>query len=144
MKKFAKNNFGKEVNILNAVGKLFLFLTLTLIFRSPTFCLASESESFVDKAIYETLPFEEDPADKFIAEKQEINRLCTVENISEVDAGLHELYLKLQELEKKEVIAYGEKYVDWDRAFAANRLLSWIWERDFIINFQQKLSAARN
>ena len=103
--------------------KKFLLILLTAILLSGSIC-AAEDKSFVDKMVYETLLFEEDSADEFLAEKREINRLCTVESESEVVEGFHTLNVKLQELNAKEVARYGDNYTDWDAAFAEGKLLA--------------------
>lgn len=85
-------------------GRGTLRKTLTnLYFDRQTTCAAAEEKSFVDELVYETLMFEENPADEFFAEKRGINNLCIINNAEDVNENFNELYVKLRELKEKEV-----------------------------------------
>lgn len=103
-----------------------------------TACAECAPESFVDKWVYETPPFEEDPADEFLDEKREINQICAVEKAKDLDADFRELQLKLKELRTKEFKRYGEKYEDWDVIFVFGRQSAWNWENELWKNFQRR------
>ena len=121
--------------------RLLIALMLIFICTGSAVTYAEDySGNFVDKWVYETPLFEEDPADEFINEKQDINRLCTVDGIEDINTGFDNLYGKFQELKSKEIARYGEKYVDWDWGFASARLLSWDWEWTFTTNLQRYLA----
>ena len=125
---------------MKTTKKIFMTLAFILIYVNYFVAYAEcAPKSFVDKWIYSDLPFEEDPADEFITEKKEINKLCMVESEEDVVEGFHELNVKLQELKEKEIARYGEEYVDWNWAFVSNRLLAWNGELIFTTNFQRRL-----
>ena len=121
------------------VRVLGLALVLICYVGSMSVARANDTyKSFVDETVYRTLPFEEDPADEFLAEKSEFNRLYR-EN--EFNSDLHEILLsKLKELKAKEAAKYGEKYFGMDVIFVFGRLSAWDWEWKFMENFNQRLA----
>ena len=106
------------------VRVLGLALVLICYVGSMSVARANDTyKSFVDETVYGTLPFEEDPADEFLAEKSEFNRLYR-EN--EFNSDLHEILLsKLKELKAKEAAKYGEKYFGMDVIFVFGSGSSW-------------------
>ena len=99
-------------------------------------CAAVE-KSFVDEMIFETVLFEEDPADEFLTEKHELNRMCTLEDDADVVAGLDALSGKILDLKTKSEARYGKEYVDWDVSYAGNRVLAWDWNLTLQIYLNQ-------
>lgn len=59
---------------MNRLARI-LALALILVCAGMSGASAAEYKSFVDEFVYSPFLFEEDPADEFLAEKQEINRL---------------------------------------------------------------------
>lgn len=108
----------KEGSPMNAIKKFFLTIFFIVVFIISPNAYAKEYHSFVDEMVDDPRVFEEDPADEFLAEKREINRLVIEENFEAA-------FSKINKLEKKVEERYGQKYIQlaaWDISYAINRV----------------------
>ena len=118
---------------MNRLMKI-LVLVLVLIFSGTSVVAAADYKSFVDEMVYAPFLFEEDPADEFLAEKQEINRLYREHQFDSV--SYEPLLFKIEKLMKKEVARYGEKYADFEAILGLQRAGSLYLEKELAEHLQ--------
>ena len=110
------------MTVVNKIGRfLTVFLLILICVGLPTFCVAADLESFVDKAANVPFTFEEDPADEFLAEKRELNKMVLkLRNGEKIDDNAFlESENKFRELLVKFLDKHQNDITDWDLAVTA-------------------------